>query len=142
MIGPIFLGPRDARMTTKILHCGAAGATFMGPTTGASLISFDRQTGAMAMNHADVIKAVADKTGIDPVSCEKVVKALQKQAGSVLADRVRGNQAGLAAAVAGIAAQTGVSPGDCAKILTAVESVLKSTISDKLGFFKNMFAKR
>src|SRR5262245_43726562 len=105
------------------------------------LISCVPRTGGMAMNHADAIKAVADKTGIDPVSCEEVVRALEKQAGSVLADRLRGNQAGLAAAVAGIAAQTGVVPGDCAKIMTAVEEVLKSTISDKLGFFKNIFAK-
>jgi hypothetical protein len=96
----------------------------------------------MAMNHAGVIKAVADKTGIDPAACEKVVKALEKQAGSVLADRLRGNQAGLAAAVTGIATQTGVAPGDCAKIMAAVEDVLKSKFSDKLGFFKNMFAKR
>jgi hypothetical protein len=94
------------------------------------------------MNRADVIKAVADKTGVDPVGCEKVVKALEKRAGSLLADRLRGNQAGLAAAVAEIAAQTGVAPGECAKIMTAAEGVLKSEFSDKLGFFKNMFAKR
>lgn len=94
------------------------------------------------MKHADVIKAVADQTAIDLASCEKVVKAMEKQAASLLTDRLRGNQAGLAAAVAGIAAQTGVSQEDCTKIMTAAEGVLKSQLSEKLSFFTNMFAKR
>ena len=93
------------------------------------------------MNKQDVITAVAQKTGLSPDVCERVVNAIQGQAPAALASEFLGNKTRHAEIVAGIAARTGVSPEDCEKVVTTLESVVKTTVLDKLGFLKGIFSK-
>jgi nucleoid DNA-binding protein len=93
------------------------------------------------MNKQDVVNAVAQKTGLQPADCEKIVNAVQGQAPGALASEFLGNKTRHAEIVAGVAARTGVSQEDCEKAVTALESVVKTTVMDKLGFLKGIFSK-
>ena len=93
------------------------------------------------MNKQDVVSAVAQKTGLPPADCEKIIDAVQAQAPGALASEFLGSKARHAEIVSGIAARTGVSQEDCEKAVTALESVVKTTVMDKLGFLKGIFSK-
>ena len=93
------------------------------------------------MNKQDVVNAVAEKTGLQPATCETVINAVQEQAPGALASEFLGNKTRHAEIVAGIAARTGVSPEDCEKVVSTLESVVKTTVLDKLGFLKGIFSK-
>jgi nucleoid DNA-binding protein len=93
------------------------------------------------MNKQDVVAAVAQKTGLPPDVCERVVNAIPAQSPGALASEFLGNKTRHAEIVAGIAARTGVSPEDCEKIVSTLESVVKTTVLDKLGFLKGIFSK-
>ena len=93
------------------------------------------------MNKQDVVSAVAQKTGLPPADCEKIIDAVQAQAPGALASEFLGSKARHAEIVSGIAARTGVSAEDCEKAITALETVVKSAVTDKLGFLKGIFSK-
>lgn len=93
------------------------------------------------MNKQDVVSAVAQKTGLQPAVCEKIVNAIEEQAPGALASEFLGNQTRHAEIVSGIAARTGVSAEDCEKVVTALETVVKTSVLDKLGFLKGIFSK-
>jgi hypothetical protein len=93
------------------------------------------------MNKADVIRTVSEKTGIAPDACEKIVKALEEQAGDVLAAKLKGVGAEQTDMLARISREAGVPPADCEKVLAAAEDVVKSGIADKLGVFKGLFSR-
>ena len=56
------------------------------------------------MNKQDVVSAVAQKTGLQPAVCEKIVNAIEEQAPGALASEFLGNQTRHAEIVSGIAA--------------------------------------
>ena len=63
-------------------------------------------------------KRLAEKTGIDAGTCEKVIKAFEEKAGDVLVAKFTGtNHAGLVASISG---KTGISPENCEKVLTSL----------------------
>jgi hypothetical protein len=96
--------------------------------------------GAIAMNKADVIQSVSEKTGIAPDLCEKVLKAFETQAGDALAAKLKGTGGDQTGMLARISQATGVPPADCERVLTAIEEVVKTGIADKLGFLKGLFS--
>lgn len=95
--------------------------------------------GAIDMNKADVIQSVTEKTGIAPDICEKILKALEKQAGDVLvASKLQGggDQPDM---LAQISRETGVPATDCERVLAAAADVVKTGIADKFGLLKGLF---
>jgi hypothetical protein len=83
------------------------------------------------MNKQDVVTAVAQKTGLPPDICERVVNAIEEQAPGALASEFLGNKTRHAEIV----------PEDCEKVVSTLESVVKTTVLDKLGFLKGIFSK-
>ena len=93
------------------------------------------------MNKGDVIQSVSEKTGVAPDVCDKIIKALEAQAGDVLAAKLQGASTGDIDMLARISQQSGAPAADCEKVLAAAEEVVKSGIADKLGFFKGLFSR-
>lgn len=93
------------------------------------------------MNKADVIKSVSEKTGITPDLCEKIIKALEQQAGDVLAAKFRGDGTAGTDMLARVSQVSGVPEADCQRVLAATEDVVKTGIADKLGFLKGLFGR-
>jgi nucleoid DNA-binding protein len=93
------------------------------------------------MNKQDVVSAVAQKTGLQPAICEKVINAVEGQAPGALASEFLGDKARHAEIVTRIATRTGVGREDCEKVVSALENVVKTAITDKLGFLKGIFSK-
>jgi nucleoid DNA-binding protein len=93
------------------------------------------------MNKQDVVNAVAQKTGLQPAVCEKIIDALEAQGPAALASEFLGSKTRQAEIVAGIAARTGASLEDCEQVVSALEDVVKAAITDKLGFLKGIFSK-
>ncbi len=93
------------------------------------------------MNKADVIAKVAEKTGLPPSACEKVVDAFEEHAGEALIARLKGDQAKRAEWLAEVAGKAGVRSEDCEKVLASLEDVVKSGIYEKLNAFKGLFSR-
>jgi hypothetical protein len=93
------------------------------------------------MNKADVVRTVSEKTGVAPDVCDKIIRALEEQAGGVLAAKLKGAGAEQTDMLARISQEAGVPAADCEKVLAATDDVVKSGIADKLGVFKGLFSK-
>jgi hypothetical protein len=95
----------------------------------------------ISMNKADVVRKVAEKTSIEPNSCEKIIKAFEEQAGDALAGKLKGIKTDHADLLVDISGKTGLSREDCEGGLTALEDVVSAGVSDKLGFLGKMFSR-
>jgi len=94
------------------------------------------------MNKQDVVNAVAQKTGLQPAVCEKVINAAQGQyPGALASEFFVGSTARHTEIVAGISARTGVPETDCEKVVSALERVVKNTLWDKLSLLMRIFQK-
>ena len=93
------------------------------------------------MNKADVVRTVSEKTDVAPDVCEKIIKALEEQAGGVLVAKLKGTGADQTGMLVRISQEAGGPSADCEKVLAATEDVVKSGIADKLGFFKGLFSR-
>jgi hypothetical protein len=93
------------------------------------------------MNKEDVLKAVSETTDVAPDAVEKVVKALESQAGDALTVAFEGIKTDRTSLLAGISQKTGVPVDTCDKILGALQATVSSGISEKLGFLKGLFSR-
>ena len=92
------------------------------------------------MNKADVIQSVSEKTGVAPDVCERILNSLEKQAGDVLASKLKGG-GDRPDMLAEISRETGVPATDCERVLSAAADVVKIGIADKFGFLKGLFSR-
>lgn len=88
------------------------------------------------MNKTEVINKVAEKTGMEPSVCERIIKAFEQQTGETFAGKLTGIVTHHSGILAGVAERTGFRPDECQKVLSALEEVVKAGIFDKLkGLF-------
>jgi nucleoid DNA-binding protein len=88
------------------------------------------------MNKAEVITKVAERTGMEPSVCDRIIKVLEQQTGETFSGKLTGIVTSHSGILAGVAERTGFSSEDCQKVLTAFEEVVKAGVFDKLkGLF-------
>jgi len=88
------------------------------------------------MNKTETIALVSEKTALPPDTCERILKAFEKQSEAALLGKLDGAKNNRATMLAGLSEKTAIPAPDCDKALAALEEVLGQSLAGKLKFWK------
>ena len=88
------------------------------------------------MNKTDVVVKVAEKSGVEAVVCERLIKAIEEQSGEALLGKFRGAKNNRADMLEGLVRRTEFETEVCEKVLGAFEEVFDKGLSEKFRIFK------
>lgn len=88
------------------------------------------------MNNQDVIAQLAEKTGVDDATCDKIMKQLEQVAGGAVLGAATGKKPDAEALADKISGQINVPRDICVKVIDALDGVLNKGLKDKLNPFK------
>lgn len=88
------------------------------------------------MNNQDVVTKVAQKTGENIDTCERIIKAFEQQSEQLLENKLKGVTNDHDNFIGKIAEQTNCSKEVCEKVVRVIDEVIDTGLSNKLKFIK------